>query len=123
MKQKPSVWEALHDGLVRTYGDLIRICRPSSEYGNCCACHKWGNGVGPLFHLSTRANICQQCCERKSDEVLGSILKAERAARRHIRNSLKRGEDPGQNVRFYAHLTRAPAEFIEAEIKRQRTTT
>ncbi len=118
MKEKPTVYAAMRDGLIRTYGDLVKIARPSSTRGNCCACHAWDR---PTWQLSTRASICDKCCERKAGEVLGSILTAERKARRYLRDAIKRGEDPAKNVQFYAGLSRAPASFVEAEIKRQRT--
>lgn len=113
---KPNVYVAMRDGLIRTYGDLISVASPSSSCGTCCACHKW---TVPTWQLSTRASICQACCERKSSEVLGSIANAERKARGYVRDAIKRGEDITKQIRFYAHLSRAPEAYIRAEYERQ----
>lgn len=112
---KPSVWEAMRSGMVRTYGDLIRVCRPSSERGNCCACHKWGRQT---WQLSTRASICGECCERKTNEVLGSIAMAERKARRYARDLVKRPapERSVPNVAFYASLAGVSVEYMHKAI-------
>jgi len=114
MELKIRVHDAMAKGLVRTYGDLIRLCKPTSYYGNCCACHKYGMDT---WQLSTRASICEDCCKRKADETLGSIAKAERAARRHVRNAIKRQEDITKQLRFYSYLTGAPESFIENEYR------
>jgi hypothetical protein len=94
---------------VRTYGDLIQTIKPNSLRGNCCACHKWDK---PTWQLSTRASICEDCCRRKADKVLGSILKAERRARHWIKNHESVREDP----QFVSRLTGASLEFVKAEI-------
>jgi hypothetical protein len=97
----------------RTYRELLQV-KPSSYNGNCCACHKWGFDV---WRLSTRAHICRKCIERKGDAVLGSIVKAERNARRWIKNHPNTHEQP----KWLASITGASAEFIEAEIARTRS--
>lgn len=94
---------------VRTYGDLIRLCKPSSLRGTCCACHDWHN---PTWQLSTRASICKACCKRKADQVLGSIVTAERKARRWIHGHPKLHTDP----KFLASISGTSIEFILAEI-------
>lgn len=106
-------YQAIRDG-VRTYGELMRVARPSSARGQCCACHTW---VNPTWQLSTRASICSVCCERKADETLGSIVKAERAAKRYVRNAIKRQEDITKQLRFYSHLSGASESFIENEYR------
>jgi hypothetical protein len=113
---KPNVYMAMREGKIRTYGDLITVAAPSSTFGTCCACHSWNT---PTWQLSTRASICQKCCERKSNEVLGSIATAERKARSYVRAAIKRGEDVTKQLRFYAHLSRAPEKYIEAEYRAQ----
>lgn len=113
MKAKPTSYEATRDGLVRTYGDLIRVARPSSERGNCCACHDWHN---PTWQLSTRASICQKCCERKSTEVLGRIATSERKARRYAKDLIKRGANDAPNIKFYARLSGVTEDFMRDAI-------
>jgi len=108
-------YQAIRQG-VRTYGELARVARPSSTYGTCCACHKYGIET---WQLSTRASICRACCERKGGEVLGSIVRAERAARGLIKRALARDEDVTKQLRFYACLSHASEEFILAELARQ----
>jgi hypothetical protein len=108
-------YQAIRNG-VRTYGELVKVARPSSSYGTCCACHKYGIET---WQLSTRASICRACCERKADEVLGSIVKAERAARSYVKRAMERGVDITKQLRFYAHLSRASEDYILAEHKRQ----
>lgn len=110
MNNKPSVYEAMRNGLVRTYGDLIRVCRPSSERGNCCACHKWGRQT---WQLSTRASICRECCERKANETLGRIATAERKARHYAREMIKRNADFEKEARFYAGLAGVSEAFMK----------
>ncbi|MDR5728039.1 MAG: hypothetical protein RB191_11500 [Terriglobia bacterium] len=92
---------------------MIRVARPSSERGNCCACHDWHE---PTWQLSTRASICQKCCERKSSEVLGSIASAERKARRYAKSLTKDGRVDAPNVKFYARLSGVSEEFMRAAI-------
>jgi hypothetical protein len=106
---KPSSYLAIRDHGVRTYGQLIQVARPDRSMGTCCACHKWGV---PTWTLSTRASICEECCQRKATETLGTIAKAERAARRYVQNAIKRQEK--FDATFYAHLARVPIAFIEA---------
>ena len=114
--QKPTTHQAIRDGLVRTYGDLIRVARPSSERGTCCACHDWHN---PTWQLSTRASICQACCERKSTQVLGSIANAERRARRYANNIVRDGDKENYaqpSVKFYARLAGVSEDFMRNAI-------
>lgn len=114
IKRYSNFYMAMRDGVVvRTYGDLIRVVLPSSERGNCCACHDWHN---PTWQLSTRASICQKCCERKSAQVLGSIALAERKARRYAKDLIKRGEKDAPNIKFYAHLSGVSEDFMRAAI-------
>lgn len=108
-------YQAIRNG-TRTYGELVKVARPSSTYGTCCACHKYGIET---WQLSTRASICRACCEKKGGEVLGSIVRAERAARGYIKRALERGEDVTKQLRFYSYLSRASEAYISAEYKRQ----
>lgn len=114
MKIKPTVYEAMREGLIRTYGDLVQVARASTSGGNCCACHRYGR---PTWRLSVRASICDECCKRKSKEVLGSILTSERKARRYVKQAIERDEDMTQQLRFYAHLTGARESYIEAQYR------
>jgi hypothetical protein len=50
---------------------------------SCCVCH--GYTSEKFFQLSTRAWICTECCEKKGDAVLGSVVRAERKARQWIK--------------------------------------
>lgn len=93
---------------IRTYGDLITKRRPNTLRGTCCACHKWDK---PTWQLSTRASICGSCCERKSAEVLGSILSAERKARRWIKR-----HSYNISVEFIAHISGLSVEWVKAEM-------
>ncbi len=104
----------MSDGLIRTYGDLIEKAEPSSLRGNCCACHRWDRRT---WRLSTRASICDECCRRKANEVLGSIAASERKARRYVREAIKRNEDITKQLRFYSHLTGAKESYIEAQYR------
>jgi hypothetical protein len=110
----------------RTYRDLLTMGRAS--YGSCVSCHKsvYGDRRATdratdraMFSLGTRANICRECCENKGDEVLGYIVRAERRARWYVRDAIKRKEDVTRQLRFYAHLTGAPEEFIAAEYRKE----
>lgn len=104
MREKPTTYQAIHDHGVRTYGDLIRVARPTSERGTCCACHRWD---APTWQLSTRASICAECCERKRDEVLGSIKRAEHKARTWV------AKHPDAGAKFIAHVSGASLAFVE----------
>lgn len=111
-------YEAIANGLVRTYGDLIRLCGPTSLRGTCCACHDWHN---PTWQLCTRASICHKCCVRKSSEVLGSIAKAERKARSYARTLIERDEKDAPNIKFYARLAGVSEEFMIAAIAKAKS--
>jgi hypothetical protein len=100
-RTKPTSYLAIRDHGVRTYGQLIEIARPDQKTGSCCACHKWGM---PTWTISTRASICEACCQRKASETLGSIERCERKARRYIKCAIKAGEDLSKQYRFYSHL-------------------
>lgn len=104
-------YQAMQAGLVRTYGDLIRVATPSSQRGTCCACHDWHN---PTWQLSTRASICRKCCERKADQILGSIVTAERRAKSWVKNH------PDCNAKFISSLSGCSVEFVEGLIKELR---
>lgn len=106
-----NTYEAVKKGLVRTYGDLIRVAKPTSLRGTCCACHDWHN---PTWQLSTRASICKACCERKADQVLGAIVTAERRAKHWVKNH------PGCDAKFIAGLSGCPIAFVEGLIKELR---
>jgi hypothetical protein len=94
----------------RTYRDLLMLgC--TNSYGTCVSCHGHGNRSEPLFVLGTRANICRKCCEKKGDEVLGSVVRAERKARRWVKDPGLRG-----NVDFIVRVSGASREFVEAEM-------
>jgi len=97
---------------VRTYGDLIAHRNPSSNRGTCCACHKWDK---PTWQLSTRASICKGCCEKKSDQTLGSIVTAERKARRWVK-----GHWTTSNAAFIAHISGVSVEYVEGLIAKER---
>lgn len=106
----------------RTYRDLLTLGQQST-HSTCCSCHRsWydlrNEEHSETYRLSTRAHICYACCVRKGDQVLGSVLKAERAVKRYIRDGIKRGEDITKEARFFSSLSGAPLEFVEAEIKR-----
>lgn len=96
---------------IRTYGDLIRVKKPTCQRGNCCACHKWDK---PTWQLSTRASICEACAQRKSAQVLGSIVAAERKAKWWI----KRHPDLHSQPQFIVNLSGASMEFVRAEIEK-----
>lgn len=98
----------------RTYADLIVMCKPVSLGGTCCACHRWGK---PTWQLSTRASICEDCCKRKGDQVLGPIANAERKARRWIKNHPSLHAQPA----FIASIAGVPLEFVQLEIERLAT--
>ena len=100
---------------IRTYGDLIRVKKPTSQRGTCCVCHKWGD---PTWQLSTRASICEVCARRKGAQVLGSIVKGERKAKSWVKNHPNLHSQP----QFIAHLSGASTEFVRAEIERRRAT-
>jgi hypothetical protein len=103
--------EAVKKGLIRTYGDLIRVAKPTSLRGTCCACHDWHN---PTWQLSTRASICKACCERKADQVLGSIVTAERRARSWVE------KHPDTGAKFISSLSGCSVEFVEGLIRELR---
>lgn len=105
--QKPSSYQAIRNG-VRTYGELVKVARPSSSRGTCCACHRWD---APTWQLSTRASICQDCCERKADETLGSIVKAERKAGSWVKRYPELKDSPA----FIANLAGVSLEFVQRE--------
>lgn len=94
----------------RTYRDLLNL-KPWCGAGTCCACHQWGRET---WRLSTRASICRECIDRKGDAVLGSVLKAERRARRWIKHHPNTRENP----KWLAQLTGVSVAFIDAEIAR-----
>lgn len=96
----------------RTYRDLLQL-KPSSECGTCCACHEWNK---PTWQISTRASICRKCIDRKGDAVLGAVLKVERRARRWIKRHM---DAATESPKWIATLTGASVEFVEAEIRRQ----
>ena len=95
----------------RTYGELIKLVKPSCYNGTCCACHNWGRTT---WQLSTRASICEDCCKRKADETLGPIVTAERKARRWVRNHPNLHGEP----QFIVNLSGASMEFVQSEIAR-----
>jgi hypothetical protein len=107
----------------RTYRDLLTLGRPSA--GTCVSCHEsvwyadwYRDGEPKMFSLGTRANICRQCCERKGDEVLGQVLRAERKARRYAKQ-LAASPDPQRaapNVEFYARLAGVSVEYMRAAL-------
>lgn len=101
----------------RTYRDLITMGRDHTS-GTCCSCHRWSGELPAdkrkLFTLSTRANICMECCERKGDEVLGPIQRAEAGARRYARDMIRKKGDLEQGARFYASLAGVSEEFFRA---------
>jgi hypothetical protein len=99
----------------RTYRDLLQL-KPSTYYGTCCACHQYGIDT---WKLSTRASICRACIDRKGDAVLGSIVRAERKARRWIKNHPNVRTQP----KWIATVTGASIEFVEAEIARTSSAT
>jgi hypothetical protein len=104
----------------RTYRDLLTMGRLSS--GTCMSCHKssWelNRDQRRMFFLGTRANICAECCERKGDEVIGSIRRSEARARKYARQIVA-SPDPGRkshNVSFYARLAGVSEDFMRAAI-------
>src|ERR1700728_4148081 len=105
-----NTYMAIRDGLVRTYGDLIRVCKPISQRGTCCACHDWHN---PTWQLSTRASICRKCCERKTDQVLGSLVSAERKAKSWVKRH------PNRDAKFISGLAGVPIEYVQGLIVRR----
>jgi hypothetical protein len=96
---------------IRTYSDMLKYGYVWSESGTCCACHKWGMKV---WHLSTRANICRECCEKKGDKVLGSVAKAERSVKRWI----KGGSYEPKDAKWLSGITGASIEFVQAEMRK-----
>lgn len=103
-----NTYEAVKKGLIRTYGDLVRVATPTSLRGTCCACHDWHN---PTWQLSTRASICKACCERKADQVLGSIVTAERRAKSWVK------KHPTCDAKFISSLSGCSIEFVEGLIQ------
>ena len=99
-------------GDVRTYGDLLKVRDQTCQRGTCCACHKWDK---PTWQLSTRASICRECCERKSAQVLGSIVTAERRARRWVKGHPNLHNSEG--AKFIANLCGLSIEFINGLIE------
>lgn len=104
----------------RTYHDLLTMGRSST--GTCTSCHQSVYGEygeprnGKMFSLGARANICAKCCEKKGDEVLGPILRAERSARSYIKRLIT-GED-ALNENFIAQLSGAPLDYVRSEISK-----
>ena len=76
-------------------------------------CHKWGRDT---WQLSTRASICRECCERKSGEVLGSIVSAQRKARRWIKGH----HAGGCSAEFIASISGCELDWVKAEIEKRR---
>lgn len=105
--KKLTVYDAMRRGFIRTYGDLIDKCVPSSHFGTCCACHKY---MRDTWQLSTRASICRQCCERKHAQVLGSILNAERKAKRWLKTG-----SFGTDYEWIAGMCGVSIDFVKAE--------
>ena len=105
----------------RTYRELIELGRPSC--GTCVSCHEFvpggqmrdDGGRARMFSLGRRANICRACCERKGEEVMGSVRRAECAARGYVR----RYPNMRKEAKFIASVTGASIEFVREEIARQ----
>lgn len=95
----------------RTFGDLMQLRQPCSIGGVCKRCGKWGVEG---WHYSVRASICTVCAEKAKDEVLPSVVAAERKARSWVKNHADSG------AKFIASLSGASLEFVEAEIAKVR---
>lgn len=106
----------------RTYRELIEFGRPSC--GTCVSCHEFvpggqmrdDDGRARMFSLGRRANICRACCERKGNEVLGSVRRAEKAARRYV----SRFPELHDKAHVIAAMSGVSLEFVREEIARQK---
>ena len=109
------------DKALRTYRDLMAMTEPG-HHQTCCVCHRWPSDIGrmtldrkdagDMFQLGIRAHICRECCEKKGDQVLGSVVKAERSARDWVKHHPSVRNDP----KWIAGMTGASLEFVQAEI-------
>jgi hypothetical protein len=92
---------------IRTYADLLQL-KFSSSHGTCCACHKWNVET---WSLSTRANICRECIERKGDAVLGSIVRGENKVRRWLK---PHGAPTDRDLEFIGRIFGVDPERVRA---------